>query len=113
MRTIDLIRSLFNKTPKANEIQQAMNKVLELEECYDTALEVNDEEEIHRLEMRLPHRLNNLQEMILKYTELGYNTVDMQIKHDQIQSWLVVAENRRNYESSVSENTTFNQGARC
>ena len=99
MNWIEFIRLYLNKEPKKREIQDVYKEIIDLESQLETAIDTNNQAEIYKLEIRLNYRLDVFQELIYKYAELGYNTIDMQIKHDKIKSWLVVLHNQKNYKN--------------
>lgn len=94
---IEFIRLYLNKEPKKKEIQDVYKDILDLENQLETAIDTNNQADIYKLEIRLNYRLDVFQELIYKYAERGYNTVDMQIKHDKIKSWLIVLHNQKEY----------------
>lgn len=92
---MNILEKLKSKNKSDRERQEVYKEVLELENKLVDALELDNQEESCRLEIKLKYRLETLETLMTEHKTKDY--INMMLKYESIVSYLDMLESKREY----------------
>lgn len=98
---MNILEELRNKKKLNIELQQVYKEVLELENKLIGVLDIDNQEEACRLEIKLRYRLKTLETIMSEHKTKDYIT--MMLKYESIVSYLDMIESKRAYLKAINK----------